>query len=694
MLADFNEFVIDKDPDLLTGWNSSSNDIGTGFDWPYLLNRCERINEWTYQNLAYENGRIFVTNRGSAVIGGREMFDMLQAYKKTQIHEKRSYSLNYIASEELGYGKEDIEDIDEGWLHNPVKFMRYNIRDTEAVVEIEKSKSVLKMYDHIRSITGATYSEIADSNIGIIDILFLKQAKDRGYALPTSERPDVQHYWGAYVFDPDPGKHRNVVYPDLSSLYPNLFKDMNASPETIIGDEEALKRSQYTEDQCHTIYVDRRDESTKRSADEPVRSELYVLKPEVQESFVREIVQDLIDMKYEYKKDEYSDQAYAAVKRITNSIYGCMGDSVSYGVGFRLFDWRIAEAITLAGRDVIKHTAEQFENYVKRNDYHNASIIAGDTDSCVCEIPSAESMEETLGIAQEAANYVDRTYESYMSNRFGMDKENMAVEIESYASTALLMDKKKRYAQRIRWDEGEHVDEIEYKGFELVRSDSAEITASVQRGIIDRILTEDEPKDAVSEYLKAEWEAVLNGDVSLDELGVPSAINNDLMDYGWSVQELKEKDAPIERDGEVIEAGDEVVKFYTPQPGIRGARYVKTNIDGEDPALGNKPLMFYVETILPNSPIPEIYDYEDELSLNAPENKPYFSEREMVEVGNQVDAICVEDVRSIPPHISIDFEKMGKKTIRSPVEPITTVMGWNFDEMVSEGSQSNLAQYM
>lgn len=694
LLADFNEFVVEKDPDLLTGWNSSRNDIGSGFDYPYIINRCDRINEWSIQELAYENGGAFVTNRGTPRIGGREMFDMLQAYKKTQIHEKRSYALGYIADQELGYGKEDIESLDGGWLHEPVEFIKYNIRDTQAVVEIEQSKAVLEIYDHIRSITGATYSEIADSNIGIIDLLFLRSAKERGYALPTSERPEVQHYWGAYVFDPVPGKHRNVVYPDLSSLYPNLFRDMNASPETIIGDEDALRKSPYSHEQCHTIYVDPRDENVKDAADEPERKKLYVLKPEVKESFVREIVQDLIDMKYEYKKDEYSDEAYDAVKRITNSVYGVMGDSVSYGAGFRLFDWRIAEAITLAGRDVIKHTADKFEKYVKSNGYSDASIIAGDTDSCVCTVPSADGMEETLDIAHEAAEYVDNTYDGFMKERFNIDDGNMAVEIESYAESALFMDKKKRYAQWVRWDEGDYVDEVEHKGFELVRSDSAEITAEVQKGVLGRILKEDDEKSVVSTYLEDEWNAVLDGETALEELGVPSAINNELMDYGWSIQTVDKEDAPMDLNGELLDEGDEYVKYFTPQPHIRGARYANLSIDGEDISQGDKPLMFYVDRVAPTSGLPETYDYEDEYELNAPRDVPDFNERKMHEIGNRVDAVAVSDVRSLPEDIDIDYEKMADKTIRNAVEPICKVMGWSFDDLTTSGEQTGLSQYM
>ena len=697
MLGDFNNWMIEKDPDLLTGWNSSRNEIGSGFDYPYWINRCEQISEWTYRDLSYENGSSFVTERGSPVIGGREMFDMLQAYKKTQIHEKRSYSLGYIAQDELGYGKEDVADLDQGWLNEPVDFMRYNIRDTEAVVKIENVKNVLDMYDHIRSITGGTYSEIADSNIGIIDLLFLRQAKEKGYALPTSVRPDVQHYWGAYVFPPVAGKHKNVVYPDLSSLYPNLFKDMNASPETIIGFKEDLEASEYTESDCHTIYVDTRDENVKRSADEPERSTLYVLKPEVQTSFVRDVISDLIDMKYEYKKDEYADEAYGAVKRITNSVYGVMGDSVSYGVGFRLFDWRIAEAITLAGRDVIKHTADTFEDYVQKMGYDESKIIAGDTDSCVLEMPQADgswdlstmsdeerqeffeahpelqghedtAMAETLAMAFEAAEYTDSTYDDFMYERFGIEDGNMAVEIESYAEAALFMDKKKRYAQWIRWDEGDLEDEVEYKGFELVRSDSAAITAEVQKEVLRLILQEETPKELVREYLRGHWNDVMDGDIELEDLGKPSAISSDMWTYGYSEQD------------------DGSYNYYTPQPHVRGARYANAFIEGEDMESG-KPLMFYADGVSIASGLPETYEYDNK--LKADDDEP-----EMVEEGRVVDAVAVEDARNMPDGVIIDYDKMATKTLRDPIEPIATVMGWSFDDLITEGKQSGLAQFM
>jgi DNA polymerase elongation subunit (family B) len=424
---------------------------------------------------------------------------------------------------------------------------------------------------------------------------------------------------------------------------------MNASPETIIGYEDDLQQSEYTKDDCHVVYVDTRDEEIKRDS-EPERTPLYVLKPSVKESFIREIIVDLIDLKYEYKSDEYDDEAYAAVKRITNSVYGVMGDSASYGVGFRLFDWRIAEAITLAGRDVIKHTADEFQWYVEQEGgYPNAQIIGGDTDSCVCSIPSADGMAESLDIAMDAAEYVDNTYDEFMQERFNISNNNMAVEIESYAERALFMEKKKRYAQRIRWDEGDEVDDIEFKGFELVRSDSAEMTADVQSTVLEQLLTIDDPKTAVSDYLREEHTALLKGNVELEAIGKPMSINKSISEYGSDNRR--------------------------PQPHIRGAKWATQNLDGEDHSSGGKPKMFYVDAVR-NANVSETYDAET------------------AEDGDVVDAISVDDTSNIADGIEIDYEKMADKVLRSPIEPIFDVLNWSFEDMISAGSQNSLSQYM
>ena len=48
LLHSFNEYVANHNPDLLSGWNSSTTDNGKPFDYPYLINRCQSLNVMNY----------------------------------------------------------------------------------------------------------------------------------------------------------------------------------------------------------------------------------------------------------------------------------------------------------------------------------------------------------------------------------------------------------------------------------------------------------------------------------------------------------------------------------------------------------------------------------------------------------------------------------------------------------------------
>ena len=153
-----------------------------------------------------------------------------------------------------------------------------------------------------------------------------------------------------------------------------------------------------------------------------------------------------------------------------------------------------------------------------------------------------------------------------MKDRFNISDQNMAVEIESYARTAFFMDTKKRYAQNITWDEGDYVDEVEVKGFELVRSDSSEITTTAQKKVLEILLKSDSPKSEIKEYLNGLTTDVANGEYPLEDVGIPSAMTKPLEEYGS--------------------------KSRTPMPHIRGAKYANQNIKGEDIGAGSKPRLF------------------------------------------------------------------------------------------------------
>jgi len=397
MLHDFNVYVGNKQPDLLSGWNSSATDNGDAFDYPYLLNRCQKKNTMSFRQWSPME-QVWTTRRGreqNLTMGakGVTFFDMMAAYKKTQWSEpKGGWGLANISEEELGNGgKLAIEDIDSAWRDAPTDFLKYNIRDVQAVVGIDKSAGVVSMFQNLRDLTGAQFGD-CHNNIDLLDVMILRYAKEMDMALPTNDEPDRGWYHGAYNFEPKLGLHDNVAYPDLWSMYPNMIRNVNMSPETIIGTEDDLAESQYDESDCRWSYIDTRRTEVKQDTS-PRYEKVYFLKPSVKQGFMTAVVDDLMEMKDHYDGTEL----YAAIKRVVNSVYGVYGDSDSYGKGYRLFDWRIAEGICLGGRKMIQDSAEKFVdslNEIKdERDYagNKAYLVGGDTDSCMASIAFLET---------------------------------------------------------------------------------------------------------------------------------------------------------------------------------------------------------------------------------------------------------------------------------------------------------------
>ena len=322
LLYDFNEYVTEREPDLLSGWNSSATMKGDAFDYPYLLNRCKGLNVSNYRDWS-PMGQVWVTRRGreqNLTMGGKGVgfFDMMEAYKKTQWQEpKGGWGLSNTTERELGAeeGKLEIEDIDSAWKSDPTTFLEYNVRDVQAVVGIDVAAGVTELFQNVRALAGVQF-ENCHNNIDLIDVLVLRYANEMGIALPTNEEPERAWYYGAHVFEPKLGRHENVVYPDLSSMYPNMIRNVNMSPETLIGTKEELDASDYTEDDCRWTYLDTRRTAVKKESD-PRYEKVYFLKPSVQEGFLTGVVDDLMGMKGSYD----GTPLYDAVKRIVNSCF-------------------------------------------------------------------------------------------------------------------------------------------------------------------------------------------------------------------------------------------------------------------------------------------------------------------------------------------------------------------------------------
>jgi DNA polymerase I len=669
MLESFNEWVATKRPDMLSGWNSSTVDNGSPFDYPYLINRCDNLNVTSHHDWS-PMGRVWDGSWGPDG-KGVQFFDMMQAYTKTRWNEpKGGYGLDNIAELELGRGKDDVEDLDAAWKERPTEFLRYNVRDVEAVVEIDRESGTTDLYQNLRRLAGVQFDQ-CHNNIDLLDVYILRFAHERGIALPTNEEPDRGWFHGGYNFIPEFGRHENTVYPDVWSEYPNAFRTCNMSPETIIGTKEDLAASEYTEEDCRWSYIDTRPTSVKRESD-PVYEKCYYLKPEIKEGFMNEVVDHVMGLKDQYDGTEL----YGPVKQIVNSTWGVYGDSNSYGKGYRLFDWRVAESITLYGRTVIQGTAEKFVDEVNtiKDEWgfegQNAYIVGGDTDSCMASIPFTQDSDyhslnhdpdhlATIQVAHEAVDRVNEWYDEFAAEQFNSNGEYIELELESFADRTYVPEPataaaegKKRYCELTRWDEGTWYDPPEFSvtGIDVVRSDRAAITREVVGDVLELILRVDdidEARQRVYERISEAVEAVETGEISNAKLGRPRGMGQPPEEYG----------SPSK----------------TPMPTYRGAKYANEHFPWADIGAGSKPVLFYIERVRGDWPQTYTADTRED--------------------GEPVDAVALENPEKLPPEFIIDSEKMVEKTLRDSIEPMLSPLHWSFDDALADTEQSDISTF-
>jgi DNA polymerase elongation subunit (family B) len=539
----------------------------------------------------------------------------------------------------------------------------------------------MTVFNTLKQVVGVDYAS-AQHNKDILDAYFLRLGRDADVRLPTGSEPDRYNYHGAHVFTPTAGLNHHVVYVDLRSLYPNIMRALNVGPDTIIGTQADLDESEYTEDDCVWGYIDprpvkhvrkgedwrvhahdqfkmvyERDTPTVKWVDDPRYERCYYLHPDVREGFIAEGIQRLLDMKYQYEGD-----LYEAVKRVVNSAYGFMGFATENNSS-RLYDWRIAESITLAGRKVIKETADFVRRYLWQEcgvPAEDTYVALGDTDGAGICWPDAPDRDTLLEMVQSACRELnERAYPSYMAEEFGVpeDRHYMEVEVESYASSAFVPatdyddprgeGRKKRYAQHVSWDEGEEVDEVDVTGFEAVRSDTSPLTTQLQTWVLDQLTRHG--RDARTDIFgvcKAVEQAVRDGKVPVEQIAKRGGIGQPLAEYGTSSRR--------------------------PSPLYRGAKYADEYL-GVDLSEGSKPFVVYLE---------------------SPDGLPrstYLSET--AENGDVVDAISVEHARDLPESLDVAWTKHADKAITEPLRPILRTIGWSWAGIRDETVQAGLANF-
>ena len=542
--------------DLLVAWN------GDGHDEPLLKARCRTLGlrpDWRMINFLdymalfkhpyYGFGRD-TENKGVKV----------------------SYRLENIAQTVLGDGKVDgvpgmkIVDI---WERDPDLLDRYNRQDVRIMVRLEEAKGFLGAFMNIAHMCNRFPSSRAIKAGYSNDGFLLRYGSENNVRFPTKQNVDDgddredDKILGAFVMDPVIGLHDGVVGIDFGSLYPNIIRTFNISPEVCIGTAADAENAFGPFLNGYCLAPNGVAFSTNKTGIvSAIVEKTMAMRKKYRDRF-HELENAGDDTSDEYKFNKNRSDGW---KVVGNSMYGLLASPYS-----RVYDPRCGEAVTVAGRVLWCLTAmSATDDPDLRADLHkqlldtpegrsvpydakmaiadiveeqksmaSLKVVAGDTDSIY-----------VMGHEEEARRFIEQIIETtdrWVEKSGGMPG-HIRLDIDAVFLRVLWVAKK-RYVARRKGSEIPYV-----KGLEWVRTDGCQAQRDIQADLFAYLLWEPDPTPQGAERIIRSWTARLaNGQIPIEKLVLTVGLAKDVDDYKAATPPIQARIAKM-----MIEAGREV----------------------------------------------------------------------------------------------------------------------------------------
>lgn len=227
MLKHFLSGTVQHFP-MMSGWNFIS------FDWAYICNRAVKLG--IDPDKSSPIGKM--VGKDVKVPVHRGIIDYMECYRKwdTNVEQKENYKLNQAGYDVLGVEKVHYSgSLQDLYEQDFPKYIYYNAIDCILVEMLHEKLGVSTIGCTLAYIakTQATkmFSPVAlTENIIARDFYKLKKV-----CPPISmDGRESEGYDGAYVKQPKTGFHRCCICNDFASLYPNIIRELNLSPETFV----------------------------------------------------------------------------------------------------------------------------------------------------------------------------------------------------------------------------------------------------------------------------------------------------------------------------------------------------------------------------------------------------------------------------------------------------------------------------
>jgi DNA polymerase elongation subunit (family B) len=561
-------------PDMLIGFYSDY------FDFPYIIKRgtyvmgkkfMQGFSPWqrvtSKKKVDRETGEIYDYFNE---IQGIPLMDFRKMYMKFIYTPRESYSLDFLATEELGDTKLDYSEYDsifDMWDKDPQKYIDYNIYDVELLDQMDKKLELVDLSCTIAYFAKTNFTDTLGT-VGIWDSIFYNTLKEKNVMIPPKHTGVKEKYAGAYVFEPERKIHNWLIAVDLKSLYPHIQQQYNISPESLVEDRRMELDIDITEDlderylneeiptpkdtimAANGCYFRKDKEGIVPGLLREIYDNRTVAKKEMIEWKVKLQAwkeENDIDVKAEFIKYKGPEELRAkwaefekhittknnyqmAMKILMNSEYGALAN-----IHFRYYDIRFASAITQCAQLALKWAAKRLEENPAKEKYRY-HLIYGDTDSLYIsvehiveqikmrrpDITDADIVKQINGfVAKIIQPILTKGYEDLA--KYVNANENRMFMAHEKTITNALWTAKKRYALNVLWDEGVTYPKpkLKVKGIEIVRSSTPKIIRDALKESV-AIMLEDE--DLLQAYVKKQKTDFKNNKII--DIAFPRTANN------------------------------------------------------------------------------------------------------------------------------------------------------------------------
>ena len=517
----FIEFVIDRDPDILCGWDVHKSSWGfvieraaSRFDFD-IASRMSRIHNSRNSFFTTSNKQDDWGMRKSSGIHvcGRIVLNVWRLMRS-------EFALTHYTYENLVYHvlhqrvpKFSYQTLTK-WYHANSRVyrwrvMRYMLERTVNCIQImDKCNLIIKTIEFAKMFGVEFTSVITRGSQFKVESMMIRIAHPENFVMISPTREQVSRMTALeaipLVMEPESKLYNSpVIVLDFQSLYPSIMIGYNLCFSTCIGKLFPNPRDTLGFRE-HSIDFEQLKEVLEDITVTP--NGVVFVKPHVRQSVLRRMLSELLDTRVMAKKLMKNiskgrrayrvwDSRQLAIKFVSNVTYGYTSASFSG----RMPCVEVADSIVQIGRATLEAAIKKINSTAK----WNAKVVYADTDSTFISLPG-RSKEDAFKIGHEIADTIT-----------SMNPAPMKLKFEKVYHPCILMSKK-RYVG-FKYETVQQLEpDFDAKGIETVRRDGCPAVSKILENCLKHLFRHKD-LSKIKEYVQDEFTKIMAGSASIQD---------------------------------------------------------------------------------------------------------------------------------------------------------------------------------